>query len=89
MNNYTIICVDIDANDNIPVVVSNYGLMAKKQAEIKLLEIYEKEKEWCKELDMGGVTIECTNTYVGLLFDEDYEGELHRRVYYLQELGGE
>lgn len=89
MNNYTIICVDIDVNDNIPVVVSNYGLMTRKRAEIKLFEIYEKEKEWCKELDMGDVSVEYTNIYVGLLFDEDYEGELHRREYYLQELGGE
>lgn len=89
MNNYTIICVDIDVNDNIPVVVSNYGLMTRKQAEIKLLEIYEEEKKWCKELDMGEVTIEWTSTHVGLLFDKDYEGELHRREYYIQELGGE
>ena len=47
MKNYTIICVDLDIKEDAPVIVQNYGLMTKEQAQAKLMEIYESEKRLC------------------------------------------
>ena len=33
MKNYTIICVDLDIKADAPVIVQNYGLMTKEQAQ--------------------------------------------------------
>ena len=86
MKNYTIICVDLDTKEDAPVIVQNYGLMTKEQAQAKLMEIYESEKDYAKSLDMQDIIVEWTGVYVGLLFDNNYENELNRREYYLQEL---
>ena len=86
MKNYTIICVDLDTKEDAPVIVQNYGLMTKEQAQAKLMEIYESEKDYAKSLDMQDIIVEWTGVYVGLLFDNNYESELNRREYYLQEL---
>ena len=86
MKNYTIICVDLDTKEDAPVIVQNYGLMTKEQAQAKLMEIYESEKDYAKSLDMQDIIVEWTCVYVGLLFDNNYENELNRREYYLQEL---
>ena len=50
MKNYTIICVDLDTKEDAPVIVQNYGLMTKEQAQAKLMEIYESEKDYAKVL---------------------------------------
>lgn len=86
MKNYTIICVDLNIKDEVPVIVQNYGLMTKEQAQAKLMEIYESEKDYVKSLGMQDTIVEWTGVYVGLLFDNNYENELNRREYYLQEL---
>ena len=86
MKNYTIICVDLDTKEDAPVIVQNYGLMTKEQAQAKLMEIYESEKDYVKSLGMQDTIVECTGVYVGVLFDNNYENELNRREYYLQEL---
>ena len=86
MKNYTIICVDLNIKDEVPVIVQNYGLMTKEQAQAKLMEIYESEKDYVKSLGMQDTIVECTGVYVGVLFDNNYENELNRREYYLQEL---
>ena len=86
MKNYTIICVDLDTKEDAPVIVQNYGLMTKEQAQAKLMEIYESEKDYAKSLDMQDIIVEWTGVYVGVLFDNNYENELNRREYYLQEL---
>lgn len=86
MKNYTIICVDLDTKEDAPVIVQNYGLMTKEQAQAKLMEIYESEKDYAKSLDMQDIIVEWTGVYVGVLFDNNYENELNRRKYYLQEL---
>ena len=86
MKNYTIICVDLNIKDEVPVIVQNYGLMTKEQAQAKLMEIYESEKDYVKSLGMQDTIVEWTGVYVGLLFDNNYENELNRRGYYLQEL---
>ena len=86
MKNYTIICVDLDTKEDAPVIVQNYGLMTKEQAQAKLMEIYESEKDYVKSLGMQDTIVECTGVYVGVLFDNNYESELNRREYYLQEL---
>ena len=86
MKNYTIICVDLDTKEDAPVIVQNYGLMTKEQAQAKLMEIYESEKDYVKSLGMQDTIVEWTGVYVGLLFDNNYENELNRREYYLQEL---
>ena len=86
MKNYTIICVDLDTKDDAPVIVQNYGLMTKEQAQAKLMEIYESEKDYVKSLGMQDTIVGWTGVYVGLLFDNNYENELNRREYYLQEL---
>lgn len=86
MKNYTIICVDLNIKDEVPVIVQNYGLMTKEQAQAKLMEIYESEKDYVKSLGMQDTIVECTGVYVGVLFDNNYESELNRREYYLQEL---
>ena len=86
MKNYTIICVDLDTKEDAPVIVQNYGLMTKEQAQAKLMEIYESEKDYAKSLDMQDIIVEWTGVYVGVLFDNNYENELNRRGYYLQEL---
>ena len=86
MKNYTIICVDLDTKKDAPVIVQNYGLMTKEQAQAKLMEIYESEKDYVKSLGMQDTIVECTGVYVGVLFDNNYESELNRREYYLQEL---
>ena len=86
MKNYTIICVDLNIKDEVPVIVQNYGLMTKEQAQAKLMEIYESEKDYVKSLGMQDTIVECTGIYVGVLFDNNYESELNRREYYLQEL---
>ena len=86
MKNYTIICVDLDTKKDAPVIVQNYGLMTKEQAQAKLMEIYESEKDYVKSLGMQDTIVEWTGVYVGLLFDNNYENELNRREYYLQEL---
>lgn len=86
MKNYTIICVDLDTKEDAPVIVQNYGLMTKEQAQAKLMEIYESEKDYVKSLDMQDIIVEWTGVYVGVLFDNNYENELNRREYYLQEL---
>ena len=88
MKNYTIICVDLDIKADAPVVVQNYGLMAKEQAQAKLMEIYESEKDHVKSLGMQDTIVECTGVYVGVLFDNNYESELNRKEYYLQKLEG-
>ena len=86
MKNYTIICVNLNIKDEVPVIVQNYGLMTKEQAQAKLMEIYESEKDYVKSLGMQDTIVECTGVYVGVLFDNNYESELNRREYYLQEL---
>ena len=86
MKNYTTICVDLNIKDEVPVIVQNYGLMTKEQAQAKLMEIYESEKDYVKSLGMQDTIVECTGVYVGVLFDNNYESELNRREYYLQEL---
>lgn len=86
MKNYTIICVDLDTKEDAPVIVQNYGLMTKEQAQAKLMEIYESEKDYVKSLGMQDIIVEWTGVYVGVLFDNNYENELNRREYYLQEL---
>ena len=86
MKNYTIICVDLNIKDEVLVIVQNYGLMTKEQAQAKLMEIYESEKDYVKSLGMQDTIVECTGVYVGVLFDNNYESELNRREYYLQEL---
>ena len=86
MKNYTIICVDLNIKDEVLVIVQNYGLMTKEQAQAKLMEIYESEKDYAKSLGMQDTIVECTGVYVGVLFDNNYESELNRREYYLQEL---
>ena len=86
MKNYTIICVDLNIKDEVPVIVQNYGLMTKEQAQAKLMEIYESEKDYVKSLGMQDTIVEWTGVYVGVLFDNNYENELNRREYYLQEL---
>ena len=86
MKNYTIICVDLDTKEDAPVIVQNYGLMTKEQAQAKLMEIYESEKDYAKSLDMQDIIVEWTGVYVGVLFDNNYENELNRRKYYLQEV---
>lgn len=86
MKNYTIICVDLDTKEDAPVIVQNYGLMTKEQAQAKLMEIYESEKDYVKSLGMQDTIVEWTGVYVGVLFDNNYENELNRREYYLQEL---
>ena len=86
MKNYTIICVDLSIKDEVLVIVQNYGLMTKEQAQAKLMEIYESEKDYVKSLGMQDTIVECTGVYVGVLFDNNYESELNRREYYLQEL---
>ena len=88
MKNYTIICVDLDTKEDAPVIVQNYGLMTKEQAQAKLMEIYESEKDYVKSLDMQDIIVEWTGVYVGVLFDNNYESELNRREYYLQKLEG-
>ena len=50
------------------------------------MEIYESEKDYVKSLGMQDTIVECTGVYVGVLFDNNYESELNRREYYLQEL---
>ena len=86
MKNYTIICVDLDIKEDTPVIVQNYGLMTKEQAQTKLMEIYESEKDYVKSLDMQDTIVEWTGVYVGVLFDNNYESDLNRKEYYLQEL---
>ena len=86
MKNYTIICIDLDIKEDAPVIVQNYGLKTKEQAQAKLMEIYESEKDYTKSLDMQDIIVEWTGVYVGVLFDNNYESELNRREYYLQEL---
>lgn len=86
MKNYTIICVDLDIKEDTPVIVQNYGLMTKEQAQAKLMEIYESEKDYVKSLDMQDTIVEWTGVYVGVLFDNNYESDLNRKEYYLQEL---
>ena len=86
MKNYTIICVDLDIKADAPVIVQNYGLMTKEQAQAKLMEIYESEKDYVKSLGMQDTIVEWTGVYVGVLFDNNYESELNRKEYYLQEL---
>ena len=86
MKNYTIICVDLDIKEDTPVIVQNYGLMTKEQAQTKLMEIYESEKDYVKSLDMKDTIVEWTGVYVGVLFDNNYESDLNRKEYYLQEL---
>ena len=86
MKNYTIICVDLNIKDEVPVIVQNYGLMTKEQAQAKLMEIYESEKDYVKSLGMQDTIVEWTSVYVGVIFDNNYESELNRREYYLQEL---
>ena len=86
MKNYTIICVNLNIKDEVPVIVQNYGLMTKEQAQAKLMEIYESEKDYVKSLGMQDTIVEWTGVYVGVLFDNNYENELNRREYYLQEL---
>lgn len=81
LKNCTIVCVDTDVNSDSPVIVQNYGLMTKKQAIEKLKEIYKQEQE-----QLVDVNIEYGDSYVGVYFDNDYEGSLNRREYYLQEL---
>ena len=88
MKNYTIICVDLNIKDEVPVIVQNYGLMTKEQAQAKLMEIYESEKDYVKSLGMQDTIVECTGVYVGVLFDNNYESELNRKEYYLQKLEG-
>ena len=88
MKNYTIICVDLNIKDEVLVIVQNYGLMTKEQAQAKLMEIYESEKDYVKSLGMQDTIVECTGVYVGVLFDNNYESELNRREYYLQKLEG-
>lgn len=86
MKNYTIICVDLDIKEDAPVIVQNYGLMTKEQAQAKLMEIYKSEKDYVKSLGVQDTIVEWTGVYVGVLFDNNYENELNRREYYLQEL---
>ena len=86
MKNYTIICVDLNIKDEVLVIVQNYGLMTKEQAQAKLMEIYESEKDYVKSLGMQDTIVEWKGVYVGVLFDNNYENELNRREYYLQEL---
>ena len=88
MKDYTIICVDLDTKDDAPVIVQNYGLMTKEQAQAKLMEIYESEKDYVKSLGMQDIIVEWTGVYVGVLFNNNYESKLNRREYYLQELEG-
>ena len=88
MKNYTIICVDLNIKDEVLVIVQNYGLMTKEQAQAKLMEIYESEKDYVKSLGMQDTIVECTGVYVGVLFDNNYESELNRKEYYLQKLEG-
>ena len=77
MKNYTIICVDLNIKDEVPVIVQNYGLMTKEQAQAKLMEIYESEKDYVKSLGMQDTIVEWTGVYVGVLFDNNYENELN------------
>ena len=56
------------------------------EAQAKLMEIYESEKDYVKSLGMRDIIVEWTGVYVGVLFDNNYENELNRREYYLQEL---
>ena len=86
MKDYTIICVDLDTKDDAPVIVQNYGLMTKEQAQAKLMEIYESEKDYVKSLGMQDIIVEWTGVYVGVLFDNNYKNELNRKEYYLQKL---
>ena len=88
MKNYTIICINLDTKEDAPVIVQNYGLMTKEQAQAKLMEIYESEKDYVKSLGMQDTIVECTGVYVGVLFDNNYESELSRKEYYLQKLEG-
>lgn len=82
---YTIICVDVDKNDDSPILVQDYGLMAMEQALTKMEEIYQEEKK-TKEDNGGEYNIDKTDNYIGVHFDLDYSGELSRREYYLRKL---
>ena len=85
MKKYTIICVEVNSNNDSPITIKNYGLMNKKKAQLKLMEIFKNEKCHIESLrqDYG---IEVVNNFVGVYFDNYDEEKLNRREYYLQEL---
>lgn len=85
MKKYTIICVEVNSNNDSPITIKNYGLMDKKKAQLKLMEIFKNEKCHIESLrqDYG---IEVVNNFVGVYFDNYDEEKLNRREYYLQEL---
>lgn len=72
---------ELDLNTKIIAIYND-----KEQAQAKFMEIYESEKDYVKSLGMQDTIVEWTGVYVGLLFDNNYENELNRREYYLQEL---
>lgn len=85
MKKYTIICVEVNSNNDSPITIQNYGLMDKEKAQLKLIEIFENEK--CEIESLGqDYGIEAVNNFVGVYFDNYDEEELNRREYYLQEL---
>lgn len=85
MKKYTIICVEVNSNNDSPITIQNYGLMDKEKAQLKLMEIFENEK--CEIESLGqDYGIEAVNNFVGVYFDNYDEEELNRREYYLQEL---
>lgn len=85
MKKYTIICVEVNSNNDSPITIKNYGLMDKKKAQLKLMEIFKNEK--CEIESLGqDYGIEAVNNFVGVYFDNYDEEKLNRREYYLQEL---
>lgn len=87
MERYTIICVDVQASDNEPILVQNYGVMTLKQAEEKFEEIYQDETYYQDDTDEYGrkKNIIKNDYYIGIIFSDT---ELDRREYYLQRLRG-